>query len=133
MSGISRRGCGAEDRGRAARGRCGPGTTSDPGTAGVPGTTNITGTTSELVSIGRVLNRRQFIGTVGVTAVVALVPTVTPTLTTTGPATSGAAPQLLDDWSIDDMFGVWPRYADPIPHGNSWPDDTDPGEPLNAL
>ncbi len=115
MSVITRRGSNTEFAVVNAWGQC------DPCTVG------------EHANIGLALDRREFIGTVGVTAVVALVPTVTPTLTTTGPATSGAAPQLLDDWSIDDMFGVWPRYADPIPPGNSWPDDTDSGEPLNAL
>ena len=29
----------------------------------------------------------------------------------------GPAPTLLSDWTIDDMWGVYPRYADPIAYG----------------
>jgi len=85
------------------------------------------------VSVKRAWDRREFMGTVGVTALTALVPTVAAGLTTTGPAADRAAPELLADWTIDDMFGVWPRYADPIPHGHPLADGTAPDEPFDAL
>ena len=82
----------------------------------------------------RAWDRREFMGTVGATAVTALVPTVAAGLTTAGPATGEAGQDLLADWTIDDMFGVWPRYADPIPHGRCLAaDDKILDEPFNAL
>lgn len=78
-------------------------------------------------------DRREFMGTVGVTAVTALVPMVAKGVVATGPAADRAAPELLADWTIDDMFGVWPRYADPIPYGHPLADDTTPDGPLDAL
>ena len=82
-----------------------------------------TGVTGE-----RLWGRREFIATVGATAAGALAPTVATAFTS---ADSG--PAALLDWTIDDMFGVWPRYADPIPHGRPPTDLTAPGEPLDAL
>ena len=78
-------------------------------------------------------DRREFMGTVGVTAVSAFVPAVASGLATTGPATGRAAPESLADWTIDDMFGVWPRYADAFPACRPPVDDTIPDEPLHAL
>lgn len=114
MTGTSPRGRAAQATAVAVRRQC------DPGTAG------------DRASIGQAWDRREFMGTVAATAMTALVPTVTKALTT-GPATAKAGPTPLADWTIDDMFGVWPRYADPIPHGNSWPGDIGSDEPLNAL
>ena len=77
-------------------------------------------------------DRREFIGTVGATAAAALVPAAS--LVQAAPvATAVTGPELLSDWTIDDMFGVWPRYADPIPHGRPPIEDTTIGEPLDAL
>jgi hypothetical protein len=62
------------------------------------------------------LDRREFIGAAGA----AICATVLP-----APAALGVAPSrepdgtsgLLDDWTIDDMWGVYPRYAEAIDYG----------------
>ena len=118
MSGISPRSCGADDTGVTVRRQC------DPGTAG------------ERAGVEHSWGRREFMGTVAVTAVGALVPGVATALTparTTVTSTTASGAGLLADWTIDDMFGVWPRYADPIPHGRPAADVTVSDEPLDAL
>ena len=80
----------------------------------------------------RLWDRREFIGTVGATAAGALAPTVA-TAFTSAVTSADSGPAALVDWTIDDMFGVWPRYADPIPHGHPPADLTAPDEPLDAL
>jgi hypothetical protein len=58
------------------------------------------------------LARREFIVAAGAIAV-AYAPLSA--LAQVEPATPQAAtPVLLDDWTIDDMWGVYPRYAEPI-------------------
>jgi len=65
---------------------------------------------------GAGMNRREFVGSValvtGGIAVSAVVPGVSP------PAMAAQSPPAtLSDWTIDDMWGVYPRYADPIGYG----------------
>jgi hypothetical protein len=61
---------------------------------------------------GSSLDRREFIVAAGAIAV-AYAPFSA--LAHVEPATPVAATSvLLDDWTIDDMWGVYPRYADPI-------------------
>ena len=87
----------------------------------------------ECGSVGQAWDRREFIGAVAVTTVATLVPTLATRVTTTGRATTEAGQDLLADWAIDDMFGVWPRYADPVPHRRTLADAAAPDEPLDAL
>ena len=58
------------------------------------------------------VNRRAFVGTVGLAAVGALLPSFSPLQTPAPYAKTGP----LTDWSIDDMTGAAPRYAEPIAH-----------------
>jgi len=58
------------------------------------------------------LDRREFIGATSAAAAVALVPV--PSLVVARPAESAVTGPLLDDWTIDDMFGDYPRYAQAI-------------------
>ncbi len=90
-------------------------------------------TVDECANVEQAWDRREFIGTVAVTTVATLVPTLATGVTTTSPATAEAVQGLLADWTIDDMFGVWPRYADPIPHGRILAEAAAPDEPLDAL
>ncbi len=81
-------------------------------------------------------DRREFMGTVAASALGALVPGVATSLTPArvcAAATPGSGSALLADWTIDDMFGVWPRYADPIPHACTPTEDVPPAEPLDAI
>jgi hypothetical protein len=34
----------------------------------------------------------------------------------------GKSPERLTDWTIDDMWGVYPRYAERIDYGRPWTD-----------
>ena len=66
--------------------------------------------------MSRDIDRREFIGAVASSAAVVLVPQ--PSLVAAGPvAHAVTGPERLCDWTIDDMFGVYPRYADPIGYG----------------
>jgi len=72
---------------------------------------------SELVTI---LDRREFIATAGAAVAVACLPVA---LAVAVPSVGEAAPLAkLADWTIDDMWGVYPRPSEPIgygrPHGD---------------
>jgi hypothetical protein len=70
------------------------------------------------------LDRREFIVAVGAVAV-AYVP-----LASSVQAAPGNGPAaLLDDWTIDDMWGVYPRPSEPIGYGRPLGD----GEVLAAI
>jgi TAT (twin-arginine translocation) pathway signal sequence len=56
------------------------------------------------------LDRRSFLG--GAAALSALA--VLPQASFATELVIAPRPHLLADWSIDDMWGVYPRYADPI-------------------
>jgi hypothetical protein len=62
------------------------------------------------------LDRREFIGAAGA----AICATVLPAPAAFGVASSGDpgwTSGLLDDWTIDDMWGVYARYSEAIPYG----------------
>jgi hypothetical protein len=62
------------------------------------------------------LDRREFIVAVGAVAV-AYAPLVALAQTVSPAAPSAAAPAFLEDWTIDDMWGVYPRPSEPIGFG----------------
>lgn len=79
---------------------------------------------SELVTI---LDRREFIATAGAAAAAACLPVA---LAVAVPSVGEAAPQAkLADWTIDDMWGVYPRPSEPIGYGRPCGD----GELLAAV
>jgi hypothetical protein len=62
-----------------------------------------------------VLDRREFIVTAGAAAAVACLPVA---LAVAAPAVGGTLPHArLADWTIDDMWGVYPRPSEPIGYG----------------
>ena len=77
---------------------------------------------------GRVLDRRTFLGALGLTAAGSLVarhPWNVALLE--APAGGLAACAEQGAWHVDDMWGHWPRYAHPIPYSSvhqplSWDD-----------
>jgi hypothetical protein len=56
------------------------------------------------------LDRREFLGGAGAVVLTATLPVAWSAQATPAPS---VAP-LLSDWTIDDMWGVYPRYAEPI-------------------
>ncbi len=76
------------------------------------------------------LDRREFVGTVGVAAVAAFLPLAVGAREPMKPASS---PEVLSDGTIDDMWGVYPRYADPIGYGRAHEEINLVAEPLAAL
>ncbi len=87
-------------------------------------------------TVERSWDRREFMGSVAASALGGLVPSLATAMTPARfsvAATVEPGSQLLADWTIDDVFGVWPRYADPIPHACAPADDTAPAEPLDAI
>ncbi len=72
---------------------------------------------------GRVLDRRAFLGTMGLAAGVVLVGSVVPVAVTRRtaaipPGDMSAAHDGGGSWHVDDMWGHWPRYAHPIPYSH---------------
>jgi hypothetical protein len=69
---------------------------------------------------GLMIGRRELIGSValvgGGIAASAVVPWPQAALAATPVE---AKPEPLSDWTIDDMWGVYPRYADPIDFGRA--------------
>ena len=66
------------------------------------------------------LDRREFMVTAGAAAAAACLPVA---LAVASPAVGDATPHAqLADWTIDDMWGVYPRPSEPIgyarPHGD---------------
>jgi hypothetical protein len=62
-----------------------------------------------------IIDRREFIVTAGAAAAVACLPVA---LAAAAPAVGGTAPQAkLADWTIDDMWGVYPRPSEAIGYG----------------
>ena len=82
------------------------------------------------MSMGPKLDRREFVGTVGVAAVTAFLPLA---VGAQSPVRSTSSREILSDWTIDDMWGVYPRYADPIGYGRAHDDFDGALEPLAAL
>ena len=72
------------------------------------------------------LDRREFIVAVGAIAV-AYAPLAA--IAQGAPAPLAAQPVLLDDWTIDDMWGVYPRPSEPIGYGRPRED----GEQIAAV
>lgn len=71
-------------------------------------------TTHRLLSraVAAALNRREFLAAAAAATAAASLPV---------PALAAAPidrPQPLEDWTIDDMWGVYPRYAEPIGYGS---------------
>ena len=78
------------------------------------------------------IDRREFIRAAAGTATVVLVPV--PSLVAAGPVeTAVTGPALLSDWTIDDMFGVYPRYADAIGYGKPEAETLEVRDPFEAL
>jgi hypothetical protein len=66
-----------------------------------------------------VIGRRDFLAGSSVTLAAATLPTVLRLRASIEPVEQLG---LLDDWTIDDMWGVYPRYADPIGFGRVPPE-----------
>jgi hypothetical protein len=69
---------------------------------------------------GDSLDRREFIAGAGALAAAACLPAA---LVAAPPSVGNATPRgTLDDWHVDDMWGVYPRPSEPIgygrPHGD---------------
>jgi hypothetical protein len=64
-----------------------------------------------------VLSRRVLMGTAAAVSAVSLLP-----LPASLAAVGTIEARLLTDWTIDDMWGVYPRYAEPIAYGRPWAD-----------
>jgi len=66
------------------------------------------------------INRRGFMGAVGLAAAGAATGALPPSFPSSSSSSRAAAPYAktgpLTDWSIDDMTGAAPRYAEPIGH-----------------
>lgn len=78
------------------------------------------------------IDRREFIAVVASSAGVVLVPA--PSLVAAGPlADAITGPERLADWTIDDMFGAYPRYADPIGYGRRRETAPPRDDPFEAL
>ncbi len=82
------------------------------------------------MSRGPKLDRREFVGTVGVAALTAFLPL---TVSAQVPGRPTASPEVLSDWTIDDMWGVYPRYADSIGYDRAHDENNVAAEPLAAL
>ena len=79
------------------------------------------------------LDRREFIGTLGMTAGAVIAASVAPLaaraasdVPPAGPAPAPAIEPLVlhpaaDGWDVDDMWGQRPRYAHPIPYAHGIP------------
>ena len=74
------------------------------------------------------LDRRTFMGAAAAVSAVSLLPVSLGAAATT----QAVNPQLLADWSIDDMWGVYPRYADAIAYGHPATDRDVAVDPLDA-
>jgi hypothetical protein len=62
------------------------------------------------------IDRREFLGAAGGVFAAAFTPLAS--IVPAGPvAAAVSGPELLNDWTIDDMWGVNPRYADAIGYG----------------
>lgn len=68
-------------------------------------------------AIALVLNRRRFMRAAGGTLAAAALPLTA--LGSARPPEPAAPSEKLGDWTIDDVWGAYPRYADPIGHGRS--------------
>ena len=78
------------------------------------------------------IDRREFITTTAVAAATALLPLAS--IAHAAPvenAVTGSKP--LQDWTIDDMWNVYPRYADPIAYGRALAVNDVPTDPLQEL
>ncbi|MBN1238834.1 MAG: hypothetical protein JXB36_10050 [Gammaproteobacteria bacterium] len=77
---------------------------------------------SERGEHGLAMGRREFLGSAmlvaGGIAASALLPW--PGMAQAEPVE--LTPEPLADWNIDDMWGVWPRYAEPIGYGHAAPE-----------
>jgi hypothetical protein len=82
--------------------------------------------TSTKANDAATLDRREFIVAAGAMAV-AYAPLAA--IAHGEPALLAAQPVLLDDWTIDDMWGVYPRPSEPIGYGRPLGD----GEVLAAI
>lgn len=71
-------------------------------------------------AVARSLNRRSFLTASGSLAVAAMLPLPLP-----GATPGMTADGWLSDWTIDDMWGVWPRPAEAIGYGRP-PDEPGP-------
>lgn len=76
------------------------------------------------------IDRRTFVGALAAVSAVSLLPSASHAVGAFGPA--GAASPLLSDWTIDDMWGVYPRYADPIAYGRPATDVDVAVDPIDA-
>lgn len=66
---------------------------------------------------GPAMNRREFIGSAALVAGGIAASAVLPWPSPANADPVEMTPERLGDWTVDDMWGVWPRYADPIGYG----------------
>ena len=79
------------------------------------------------------VNRRAFVGTVGLAAASIATGTLLPGLATKGQMAPYAKTGPLTDWSIDDMTGAAPRYAEPIGHARFHSFEIADANPLDTI
>ena len=79
------------------------------------------------------VNRRAFVGTVGLAAAGVATGTLLPNHAPAGQMAPYAKTGPLTDWSIDDMTGAAPRYAEPISHPQFHSLATADSNPLDCL
>lgn len=78
-----------------------------------------------------VIDRRVFLGSGAAVCAVSLLPL--PVYAVPSPADPPpVTPNLLTDWTIDDMWGVYPRYADAIGYGRPRSDVIVAAAPIDA-
>jgi hypothetical protein len=75
-----------------------------------------------------VLDRREFIGAASAFAATVLLPASAVAV----PPAAQAPRATLADWTIDDMWGVYSRYADPIGYGRPRGDRPVAVDPVDA-
>ena len=79
------------------------------------------------------MNRRGFVGAVGLAAAGVATGTLLPNLAPPHAMAAYAITGPLTDWSIDDMTGAAPRYAEPIGHPQFDPLAIAESNPLDSI
>jgi hypothetical protein len=88
-----------------------------------------TGTRSR-APVAIAIDRRVFIGAGAAVCTVAALPL--PALAASSADPAASTPNVLSDWTIDDMWGVYPRYADAIGYGRPRGDVMVAAAPIDA-
>lgn len=80
---------------------------------------------------GLVIDRRVFLGSGAAVCAVSLLPLPAYAVPSSADPAHGM-PKMLTDWTIDDMWGVYPRYSDPIGYGRPQSDVLVAAAPVDA-